>query len=245
MVGYMEPYQGNEWFKSFTKTWHNKPYRQISPTRPELGVAGKVVFITGGGSGIGKATAIAFAQAGAKAIAIFGRRIERLKSAVDDIRRASLNKTTVVFESVDLTQRAAVDAAFSSAVKQVGGAKIDVFINNAGTLTPSGTIGGYDEKEFYKGIELNMGSAFNSMGTVLPLLAPKAKVFNISSALGHTDFLPGVWLYSTTKAANIKMFDYLQNENPDLHVVNIQPGVVATEINPGVEGQDESKQSTF
>jgi NAD(P)-dependent dehydrogenase (short-subunit alcohol dehydrogenase family) len=245
MASYMEPYPGNEWFKSFTKTWHNKPYPQISPTRPGLEVIGKVVFITGGGSGIGKATAIAFAQAGAKAIAIFGRRVERLKSAADEIRKAGLSDTRVVFEGVDLTQRAAVDAAFSSAVKQVDRAKIDIFISNAGILTPPGTVGGYDEKEFYKGIELIMGSAFNAIGMALPLLAPKAKVFNISSAIAHTDFVPDVWLYSATKAANIKMFDYLQIENPDLHVVNVQPGVVATEINPGVEGQDESKQSSF
>jgi NAD(P)-dependent dehydrogenase (short-subunit alcohol dehydrogenase family) len=87
-----------------------------------------------------------------------------------------------------------------------------------------------------------MGSAFNAVNAILPLLAPTAKVFNISSAIAHTDFIPDVWLYSATKAANIKMFDYLQVENPDLHVVNIQPGVVATGINPDFEGQDEGKQ---
>lgn len=242
MAGYMGPYPGNEMFKSFTKTWHSKPYPQISPTRPQLKAAGKVVFITGGGSGIGKAIAIAFAQAGAKAIAIFGRRIDRLKSAADEIRHSSLNGTTVVCEGVDLTQRAAVNTAFASAVNQVGGAKVDVFINNAGVLNPSGTVAGYDEETFYEGIKLNMGSAFNAVNAILPLLAPTAKVFNISSAIAHTDFIPDVWLYSATKAANIKMFDYLQVENPDLHVVNIQPGVVATGINPDFEGQDEGKQ---
>jgi NAD(P)-dependent dehydrogenase (short-subunit alcohol dehydrogenase family) len=53
--------------------------------------------------------------------------------------------------------------------------------------------------------------------------------------------VPDVWLYSAAKAANVKMFHYLQIENPDLHVVNFQPGAVATEIDPGVERQDESK----
>lgn len=62
MATYAGPYPGNSMFKSFTKTWHNKPYPRIAPSRPELKAAGKVVFITGGGSGIGKATAIAFGE---------------------------------------------------------------------------------------------------------------------------------------------------------------------------------------
>ena len=204
----------------------------------------KVVFITGGGSGIGKATAIAFAQAGAKAIAIFGRRIDRLKSATDENCNASPNKISVVFEGVDLTKRAAVDTAFANAVSQVGGAKIDIFINNAGVL-PTGRVDGYEEKDFYRGVELNMGSTFNAITKVLPLLAPKARVFNISSVIAHTNFVPETWLYSATKAANIKMFDYLQVENSDLHVVNVHPGVVVTEINPGVEGQDKVRKARF
>lgn len=44
-------YPGNGLFKSFTAKWHNKPYGPILPSRPELSVVGKVVFITGGGTG--------------------------------------------------------------------------------------------------------------------------------------------------------------------------------------------------
>jgi threonine dehydrogenase-like Zn-dependent dehydrogenase len=104
---------GDKYFKSITKTWHNAPYPQISPLRPELQVTDKVVFITGGGTGIGKATALAYAQAGAKCIAIFGRRVDKLSAAAEEIRKANPNgTTTVVYEGVDLSQRAAVDAAF-------------------------------------------------------------------------------------------------------------------------------------
>lgn len=230
-------------WKSFTKTWHTRAYPQISPTRPELGAAGKVVFITGGGSGIGKATAVAFAQAGAKAIAIFGRRLAVLKSAAEEIYKAGNDKTHVVFESVDLTQRPAVTTAFTNAVAQIGGAKIDIFINNAGILPASGKVGDYSEQDFHNGMDMIMGSGFNSIQAVMPLLASNAKLFNASSAIAVTDYIPGVWIYSAMKAATTKMFDYLQVENPDLHIVNVHPGVVATDINPGVEGQDESKQT--
>lgn len=248
MVVDQDPYPGNGMFKSFTKTWHNKPYPQISPSRPELGAAGKVVFITGGGTGIGKATAIAFAQAGAKAIAIFGRRIDRLKSAAEEIRDADPQKAViVVYEGVDLGQRADVDVAFARAVDRIGGDKIDVFISNASIAPAPGPIASYDEKDFDMGMKLTMGSAFNTIGAMMPLLATNAKVLNISSGLAHIDAYPGVWVYAAAKAAIIKMFDYLQAENPDLHVVNVQPGVVATEINAGsgFPGQDEGKHNPF
>lgn len=232
MGGDAELYAGNALLKSFTKTWHDKPYPQISPSRPELSASGRVVFITGGGSGIGKATAIAFAQAGAKAIAIFGRRVDRLQSAAEEIRKANAAGTTsVVFEGVDLSQRAAVDAAFARAVKQVGGAKVDVFIHNAGILQKLGPVAGYEEADLRSGLELNMIGAFNTVQAMLPLLAPKAKVFNVSSCIAHMLPVPGPWAYAATKAANSKMFDYLQAEHPDLHIVNVQPGVIDTEIN--------------
>jgi NAD(P)-dependent dehydrogenase (short-subunit alcohol dehydrogenase family) len=242
-----ELYAGDKYFKSFTKTWHYKSYPQISPLRPELGTAGSVVFITGGGTGIGKATAIAFAQAGAKAIAIFGRRVDRLQSAAEEIRKANPNGTTsVIFKGVDLSQRAAVDVAFASAVKQAGGAKIDVFIHNAGILQTAGPVAGYKESNFRSGLEVNMVGAFNTVQAMLPLLAPNAKVFNVSSCIAHITVMPGSWAYAATKLANTKMFDYLQIENPDLHIINFHPGVVNTEINSTTEmagiGIDDSKQ---
>lgn len=230
-------------FKSFTKTWHNKPYPQISPMRSELSTTGRVVFITGGGSGIGKAAAISFAQADAKIIAIFGRRVDRLQTAAKEIREANPNGTTsVIFEGVDLSLRTAVDAAFASAVKQAGSTKIDVFIHNAGMLPTLGNVAGYDEKEYRRGMELNMIGAFNTVQAMLPLLAPEAKVFNVSSCIAHV-IVPDAWAYAATKAANIKLFDYLQAEHPDLHIVNVHPGVVNTEINANTQmegvGQDD------
>lgn len=239
-------YPGDRFFESFTKTWHNKPYPQISPLRSELQVSGSVVFITGGGTGIGKATAIAFAQAGARVIAIFGRRIDRLQSAAEEIYKANPNGTTeVFFESVDLSQRTALNSAFTNAIKHAGGSNIDIFIHNASILQKAGFVAGYDENEYRKGLELNMVGAFNTIQAMVPLLAPKAKVFNISSCIAHITVMPGAWAYAATKIANTKMFDYLQIENSDLHIVNVHPGVVNTEINANTEqagvGVDESK----
>ncbi|KAF2865224.1 putative short-chain dehydrogenase [Massariosphaeria phaeospora] len=234
-----ELYPGDKYHKSFTKTWHSKPYPQISPLLPELRATDRVVFITGGGTGIGKATAIAFAQAGAKVIAIFGRRIDKLQAAAEEIRKANPNgTTTVVFEAVDLSQRAAVDVAFANAVKKAGDAHIDIFIHNAGILQTSGVVAGYDYEEFRNGLDLNMGGAFNAVQAMLPLLAPEAKVFNIASAIAHVRLVPHCWAYAGSKMANVKMFDYLQAENPNLHVVNVHPGIVNTEMNASTELED-------
>jgi NAD(P)-dependent dehydrogenase (short-subunit alcohol dehydrogenase family) len=239
-------YPGDKYFKSFTKTWHNKPYPEISPLLPELRTTNSVVFITGGGTGIGKATAIAFAQAGAKAIAIFGRRIEKLQAAAEEIRKANPNgTTTTIFEAVDLSQRAAVDAAFANAIKRAGGAQIDIFVHNAGILQNNGVVAGYHYEDFQNGVDLNIIGAFNTVQAMLPLLAHEAKVFNISSSIAHVSLMPRCWAYAASKMANTKMFDYLQAENLNLHVVNVHPGIVNTDINASTElegvGVDDSK----
>jgi hypothetical protein len=68
-------------FVSLTTTWHYRPYQAISPTRPEVSAAERHRVIAGGGTSIGKAAAIAFAQAGAKSVSIIRRRIDRLETA--------------------------------------------------------------------------------------------------------------------------------------------------------------------
>lgn len=243
MVSYDGPHQGTG-FKSFTRTWHSQSYPEILPSRSELSAAGKVVFITGGGSGIGKATAIAFAQAGAKIIAIFGRRVENLLLAAEEVRKANpAGTTTVVVESVDISQHVALDAAFTNASNKAGGAKVDILVNNAGSLKPLNSLTTYGEKDLRESIEGNLIGSFNVVQAAMPLLSPKAKILNISSGIGHINPIPGFWTYASLKLAIVKMFDFLQAEHPDLSVFNIQPGIVETELNrvSSFPGRDEGE----
>jgi NAD(P)-dependent dehydrogenase (short-subunit alcohol dehydrogenase family) len=228
---------------SFTKTWHQKPYPFISPTRPELSATGQNVVVTGGGTGIGKAVAKAFAQAGASSVSILGRRLDRLQTSAADISAVSQGKTRVLLETADLSKRDAVDAALKSITDKVG--QIDIFVSNAGMLPQMAPVKGYDLDEFRRGLELNVIGAFNAVQGFLTHAAPGAKLFNISSGIGHIAPLKGCWNYALDKAALVKMFDFVADENPDLHVVNVQPGVVATEINDGSKFVSEDERTSL
>lgn len=227
-------------FVSFTKRWHNRPYPAISPTRPEVTAAGKDVVITGGGTGIGKAAAIAFAQAGAKSVSIVGRRLDRLQTAGEAITKANPS-TQVVLQVGDVTNRTSIEAALGAIVAKVGG-KIDIFLNNAGMLPKEAAVMGYPESEVWRCFEINLIGSFNALQVFTPLAAPGAKFLNIGSSIGHWAPLPevtGVWSYAAAKAATLKMVDYYASENPAIHVVSIHPGIVGTEINPNIpEGPD-------
>jgi NAD(P)-dependent dehydrogenase (short-subunit alcohol dehydrogenase family) len=233
-------------FVSFTKTWHNKPYAAIDPKQPKLSAAGKFVVITGGGTGIGLAVAVAFAQAGAEYVGILGRRLDKLKSAAKEISSQALNDNVkVIFAGGDTSNRASLDAAIASLTKQAGGANVDILVHSAGIASDLGTVTEYDEAEFRRGLEINLMGSFHTIQAFAPVLAPNAHLYNISSGMAHISPWPKFWPYSAAKAAITKMFDYVQQEHPDWHVVQIQPGVIATGLNERFDAvsQDDRKSS--
>lgn len=223
---------GSTPFPSFTKTWHQKPYAQISPSRPELSATGKFVVVTGGGVGIGLAISMAFAQAGAKTVAILGRRLEVLEAAANQIRSAnSADTTTVLFETADISRRDSLAAAMSSFAQKTG-AKIDILVSNAGILPNTSTVIESSEPDIREGLDINILGPLNLIQAAIPHTASNVCIFNISSGIGHLPAMPGgTWAYAATKMASVRMFDYLQFENPGMHIVNIQPGVVASAMN--------------
>ncbi|KAM6525911.1 hypothetical protein FSOLCH5_002039 [Fusarium solani] len=223
---------------AFTKTWRTEPYGFIDPKRPEISAAEKNVIITGGGTGIGKATAIAFAQAGAKSVAILGRRLDRLESGAAAIKEAGKN-TAVVYKAADLTVRAEADMAIQSIVDEVG--KIDVFVSNAGSLPELGEVADYDPTKLIRAFELNVLTTLNALHAFKKSASPRAVLINISTAFSHQSPVPGVPVgaYAVSKAAGLKLVDYFGSENPDIHFVHLHPGVVETELNQS-PGQNEA-----
>ncbi|KAK0712614.1 hypothetical protein B0T26DRAFT_648917, partial [Lasiosphaeria miniovina] len=199
---------------------HTKEYAQISPSRPELSAAGKFVVVTGGGIGIGLAISTAYAQAGAKIIAILGRRREVLEAAAKQISAANPEGTTdALFDTADISKGDSVTAAIGGFARKTG-AKIDVLISNAGVLPQPSFVLGSSAPEVHKGLETNILGPLNLIEAAVPYAAPNVSIFNISSGIPHLRAIPGgTWAYAATKLAVVKTLDYLQFDNPDMHIV--------------------------
>ena len=168
---------------SLTKAWHNASYLTISPSNPALSVAGKTVFVTGGGAGIGLAIARAFAAAGASTVAISGRTEKTLLSAKNDIESA--HKGVIVLPFVaDVTDQEAVDTAFASA------GKVDVLVHNAAyqpqlvPITQSGI------QDWWSGFEINVKGAFIVTQAFLKVAASDATLVDVTTGMVHLPAFP-------------------------------------------------------
>lgn len=216
------------------KTHHTKAYAAIDVTRPQLSTAGKVVLITGGGSGLGLAFAQHFAKSGCTSIALTGRRATVLADAKSSIE-AQYPGTTVLTLVGDVADSDAVNAAFTTVRDQLG--PIDVLVSNAGYLPHYVPIGGATSKgdsvDWWKGFETNVKGAYNVLSAFLgPGVASTKKgttVIHLSTAAVNVLFRTQSG-YGASKAAATRVFEYFAVEHPEFRVVNIAPGVVLTEM---------------
>lgn len=126
--------------------WHNDTYPAIDPTRPEVSAAGKTVVITGGGTGIGRATVEAFAKANAASITITGRRVSPLEETKKYVE-AKYGVPVQTF-AADITD----EAAMKMVAFEVGG--WDVVVNNAGYLAKPTSVTDSDVEDWWKGFEV-------------------------------------------------------------------------------------------
>ena len=219
-------------FPSPTSKWHDTAYPSISPTRPKLSAKGKTVLITGGGTGIGAATARCFAQAGASRIALLGRREQPLldtKSAiVHDVADVQ-----VFVAGTDVTKKSDVDKAFS---EFLGDGKIDVVVSGAAMTGPQDPVRDVDSDRFLDAVQQNLKGSLNVAQAFLRYAATDAIAIDINSSAAHVNFGSGFAAYSVAKLAVFRLWDSLAAANPDLSVFHVQPGVVDTDMNKEAGG---------
>jgi NADP-dependent 3-hydroxy acid dehydrogenase YdfG len=187
---------------------------------------GTRVLITGGGSGIGLATARAFLAEGAK-VAIAGRDADKLHRAA-----AELKNDRLLAKAADATNPAQVDALVMETISKFGG--IDILVNNAGANIPERSIQQLTPESFDKLIRANLHSAFHCIWAVLPgMVAQKnGLVINISSVAGVRPWPVSGSGYCAAKFAMNALGSCISVEEREngIRVTNICPGEVDTPI---------------
>jgi len=191
---------------------------------------GKRAYITGGNQGIGAATARRFAAAGA-AIALFDLREDGMAALCDELRGAG---ATVAAFPADVTDPAAVEAAFASATQALGGP--DILMNAAG-IFHAAPLTEYPLEIFRKVLDVNVTGTLICTQAALRHMVPAGggRIINLASIAGRLGG-PFVAAYSASKHAVIGLTRVSANEmaKHGVTVNAICPGYVNTEMYDGV-----------
>ena len=182
----------------------------------------KVVIITGAASGIGRATAILFAQEGAKVVVIDINDA----SGLETVRKIKRGKKQALFVHADVSKEADVKNMVKT-VKEMYG-KIDILVNNAGVVLVK-PIMETTEQDFEKIVNTNYKSVFLCTKHVLPYMKRGSTIVNIASISGHVGQINHA-IYGGTKGAIIALTRALAWELAPLgvRVNSISPGSVET-----------------
>ena len=187
----------------------------------------KVVLITGGGNGIGRAAALSFASRGAH-IAVVDRDEVAASETADAVRKLG---TRAIHEVADVSQSAQVRAYVKAALDEFG--RIDCFFNNAGIEGKIAPLAQYDEDVFDEVIAINLRGIFLGLRHVLPVMLEQGAgaVVNTSSAAGLVAS-PGMCAYVASKHAVLGLTKVAAGEasNQGVRVNAVCPGPIDTRM---------------
>jgi NADP-dependent 3-hydroxy acid dehydrogenase YdfG len=187
---------------------------------------GKVAAITGASSGIGEATALALAEAGA-AVALGARRIDRIEALAERI--GSAGGRAIAFE-VDVSDEQQANAFVVAAHERLGG--LHVLVNNAGVML-LGPVAGADTEHWRRMLDVNLLGLLYCTHAALPLMTAGGggDIVNVSSVAGRRANA-GAGVYNMTKFGVTAFSEALRQEalHADIRVSCVEPGFVATEL---------------
>ncbi len=191
-------------------------------------VAGKTVVVTGGSAGIGKATALKLASAGARTI-IIGRDVEKLNEACAEAEAAGAKLIPI---SGDLADPAQCDKLVHTLLGELGG--VDILVNNAGRSIRRGIENSYERfHDFERTMQINYFGALRLTMGLLPDMSKKKRghVINISS-IGVLTNAPRFSAYVASKAALDAWTRCAASEYLDrgLHFTTINMPLVRTDM---------------
>lgn len=200
---------------------------------------GKIAFVTGGGSGIGAATAERFAQEGATVV-ICGRRKEPLDEVVAKIKAAGGSAEAIV---ADVGNEAQFVGALEQTAKKHG--SLDILVNNAMAYTWGG-IEAMTTADWHANFSTSVDGTFWGTRTALKLMADKGgSIVNIGSICGTlgTPYMSG---YSAAKAAilNFSRAAAAEGAPAGVRVNVVIPAVVETPATAGMLADEASRKNT-
>jgi len=201
-----------------------------------LSLAGKVAIVTGGGTGIGRAIALAFAKAGAD-VAVSGRRTGPLESTAEEIEALGRRALAI---STDVTRKSEVDSLIQRTTAELG--EIDILVNNAANGGSGPSLLGSDEDRWDEIIDTNLKSVYLSCHAVGQGMIARGRgnIINVSSIDGINP--SGARIYGIAKAGlNFLTRGLALDMGPyGVRVNCIAPGAVRTDMLTHDVGTDES-----
>jgi len=200
---------------------------------------GKVALVTGASSGIGEATAKAFAREGAK-VAMVARRGQLLEELA---RRIEADGGAALGVEADVTRDRDRERAIKDTVSALGG--LDVLVNAAGIIA-FGTIENTSLEAWQEMFDINVVSVYRLTQLALPQLIPrKGNVVIVSSVTGLRSF-PGVLAYCSSKSAvdQLTRCAALELADKGVRVNAVNPGVTVTHLHRA-GGLDEEAYRAF
>jgi 3-oxoacyl-[acyl-carrier protein] reductase len=202
----------------------------------------KIAVITGGGRGIGKAVAFAYAREGAK-LALCARSADELEQTVAEIREMKADAEGWV---CDVADEQAVKAFIADAKAKFS--RIDVLVNNAGVMTRPTPITGLEVRKWDYTIAVNLRGPFLVTQAVLPIMMTQksGSILNVSSSIGrgaYANFIAyaaskwGLEGFTQTLAA--------ETRSSNIRVNSVEPGYVATKLTGYHGSKPESVTEVF
>jgi len=199
--------------------------RKTKETFMDQELEGKVLLVTGATSGIGRATARLFAEAGAS-VAAAGRDERELASLIEETDGKQGELWAV---RADVTNEDDVQRALGGTIEKFG--RLDVLVNAAGHIS-NGTIENTALDAWDAMLNVNLRAVFNLMQRAVPHLAlTRGNIVNVSSVTGLRAF-PGVLAYCVSKAGldQLTRCAALELAPKGIRVNAVNPGVVVTDI---------------
>jgi NAD(P)-dependent dehydrogenase (short-subunit alcohol dehydrogenase family) len=213
------------------------------PGLPEdLSLSGQVAIVTGASRGIGRATALALARAGADLV-LAARGEEALRSVAREIEAAGRRAEVVVADAVDPAWgRLIVDRALAAF------GTVDILVNNAGAAPFRAPLHDTRPEGFERYLLLNVLSAFTATRAVGPVLLAKGSgcVLNVASVAGLAGS-PGLSYYAAAKAALVSLTRTAAAEwaPRGVRVNALAPGWIATDLNAHLREDPELERRTL